>query len=648
MRGRVFKAVCAIMALAVLLSGCSFIGAKNKLSVTGTKLAGQVTGVNDKTVTMKLGFITESAAEETADAATATDTTQTAQPADASASPAPTQGVSAEAPSVNDESDAIKAQQQPQAGESPAPTDNAASEGADTGDASDTADAPEAVKGVDANVATFTLGNTVAAVEIKDTSVLFKADGKTAAAITDITEGSVLEITFDAKSVITRIVIRDIPRLITSEGVNYLAANEYDSDTEVSSQTIQSTAVDETAVIVDNGAEVGFDSVTLDRSSDASTGGDASADYGVGAALLTSNGKSYIRKSTINTDAAGATGIFAYGSGKIYAADTTISTKQDASAGLSAAAGGKLYGFDMTAETSGAYAPAINGGKGGGKLILDGGLFTTNGTDSPAVSSSANVAVNGATLTANASGAARVSGANALYIFDSALSGAMAADDKNSTAWTVCVYGGTASASDGRGAFKMVGGSIKTTGAGLIYTTNTQSDILLSGVDLGEVKDSAFLLRCTGNSGFGENGKNGAQCVFTASAQEMSGDIIWDSISTLDFYMADGSKLTGAVKNDETYAGDKKGGGHCDMYIGDDSTWVVTGDSKLTNLYSEGKIVDKDGKTVTIKDSDGKRLVRGASEYTVTVENYKSSADLAGALAVPQWKDYQVTRPTGM
>ena len=94
--------------------------------------------------------------------------------------------------------------------------------------------------------------------------------------------------------------------------------------------------------------------------------------------------------------------------------------------------------------------------------------------------------------------------------------------------------------------------------------------------------------------------------------------------------------------------GDRKGGGHGEMYIGDDSTWVVTGDSKLTNLYSEGKIVDKDGKTVTIKDSDGKRLVRGASEYTVTVENYKSSADLAGALAVPQWKDYQVTRPTGM
>jgi hypothetical protein len=42
---------------------------------------------------------------------------------------------------------------------------------------------------------------------------------------------------------------------------------------------------------------------------------------------------------------------------------------------------------------------------------------------------------------------------------------------------------------------------------------------------------------------------------FTAIDQVMKGDVIWDSISKLDFYMTDGSTLTGAVKDDETYAG---------------------------------------------------------------------------------------------
>ena len=60
------------------------------------------------------------------------------------------------------------------------------------------------------------------------------------------------------------------------------------------------------------------------------------------------------------------------------------------------------------------------------------------------------------------------------------------------------------------------------------------------------------------------------------------------------------------------------------------------------------KIVDADGKTVTIKDADGKRLVRGTSKFVVTVDSYMDSVDLSGALSVPKWADYQVTRPSGM
>lgn len=111
-----------------------------------------------------------------------------------------------------------------------------------------------------------------------------------------------------------------------------------------------------------------------------------------------------------------------------------------------------------------------------------------------------------------------------------------------------------------------------------------ESTFLLSGVDITYADDSEFFLRCTGNEnrrGWGSVGSNGADCLFTAKEQEMQGDVIWDSVSDLDFYMTDGSTLTGAVVDDESCAGEG-GDGVCNFYISDDSTWVVTGDSTLT------------------------------------------------------------------
>ena len=649
MRGRAIKAFCAVLSLTVLLSGCTLMGKKNKLSISGTTIAGQVTGIHDKTVTLRLGFITESQSTSDANTDTTAEPTESpkaTEPADASASPEPTASNTAVPPTVKSQPNAATTQK-PTETQNPETTDNAAV-GSTKEDGNTAGEDDSSEKGVTANVATFTLGNTVAALEINDESIFYKEDG-TAAALSDLAEGSILEMKLDAKGVLTKVVIRSIPRLITSQGVKYLVANEYSADAELASETLPSTAKDENAVIIDNGAEVGFDTVTISRASTDSAGGAAAVNYGVGAALLTSEGKSYIRKGTINTDANGAAGIFTYGGGKSYAADTAVTTKQDASAGLSVAGGGKLSVFDMTVNTSGASAPAMASGLEGGKLVADGGLYTTNGTNSPAVSSTADFAVKGATLTANASGAASVEGENSLYIFDSALTGGMAAGEKGAPAWTVLVYqSGSGAAADARGTFKMVGGTLESKNGGLIYTTNTRSDILLSGVDITAAKNSDFLLRCTGNTGWGKAGENGAECTFTGSAQKMTGDVIWDSISTLDFYLTNGSTLTGAVKDDETAAGNKKGGGHCSMYISEDSTWVVTGDSTLTNLYCVGKIVDTDGNTVTIKNADGKRLVKGKSEFTITVESHETSADLSGALSVPQWKDYQVTRPNGM
>ena len=189
-----------------------------------------------------------------------------------------------------------------------------------------------------------------------------------------------------------------------SQGVDsYDAANTYDSDTEVSDTSLESTGTDENAALVSSGANVTFNNVDITRNSSDSTGGDNSSFYGVGAALLATEGNAYVKGGTVTTDAAGGAGLFAYGDGTVYAADTTIKTTQDTSGGIHAAGGGKFYAWDLNVETDGESAAAIRSDRGGGTMVVDGGTYTSNGEGSPAVYCTADIAVKDATLTANGS-----------------------------------------------------------------------------------------------------------------------------------------------------------------------------------------------------------------------------------------------------
>ena len=125
--------------------------------------------------------------------------------------------------------------------------------------------------------------------------------------------------------------------------------------------------------------------------------------------------------------------------------------------------------------------------------------------------------------------------------------------------------------------------------------------------------------------------------------ENMQGKVIYDSISELDFYMKDQSELKGAFVDDESYAGNG-GDGYCNVYISSDSKWIVTGDSTVTALYSEGTIVDDEGKTVSIVGKDGTKYVSGDSTYTITVEKYETSADFSNASECSSWSDYEVEK----
>ena len=467
--------------------------------------------------------------------------------------------------------------------------------------------------------------------------------------LSDIQEGDIVSITLDEDGNAASITVMSMEMSGQSQGVDsYTAVNEYTEDTTVSGETLESTGTDENAALISSGASVTLDNDTITRTSDSSTGGDNSSFYGVGAAVLATDGTAYVKDGSVTTDAAGGAGLFAYGDGTVYASGTTVKTTQDTSGGVHVAGGGTLYGWNLDVETNGESSAAIRSDRGGGTMVIDGGNYVSNGVGSQAIYSTADIAVSNASLTANGSEAVCIEGLNSIYLYDCDLTGNMSDLDQNDNTWTVILYQSMSGDSEvGNSTFQMDGGSLTSENGGVFYTTNTESTITLSNVDINYNDDNEFFLQCTGNTnqrGWGQSGANGADCHFTGISQDMQGNVIWDSISDLDFYLTEGSSLTGAVVDDETYAGEG-GDGYCNVYVSSDSTWTVTGDSTVSSLENEGTIVDSEGKTVTIQGTDGTVYVQGDSEYTITTGSYSDSVDLSGATSIQDQSAYTVEKP---
>ena len=426
-----------------------------------------------------------------------------------------------------------------------------------------------------------------------------------------------------------------------SQPESYDAVSRYDTDAEIAGEQISSTGTDENAVLVEGGT-VTLTDVSVVRTSADSTGGDSASFYGVGAAVLVTDGEVNITGGEITTDAKGGAGVFAYGEGTAVVSDTTIATASDTSGGIHVAGGGTLYANNLSVVTQGESSAAIRSDRGSGTMVVDGGDYTSHGSGSPAVYVTADIAIRDADLTATGSEALCLEGLNTVRLYDCVLQGNMPDQEQNDNTWTVILYQSmSGDAQVGEGRFEMVGGTLVSGNGGLFYTTNTESEFVLSGVTIEQAEDCEYFLRCTGNAnrrGWGESGANGADCSFTAISQQMTGDILWDSISALDLYVTGGSVLSGAVLDDESCAADG-GDGYCALYIDRDSRWIVTGDSVLTSLACEGRITDAAGHAVTILAEDGSVIVQGESEYTVTVHDYADSCDLSGAGSAGAWTD---------
>lgn len=466
----------------------------------------------------------------------------------------------------------------------------------------------------------------------------------------DIQKGDIVSVTFDKNEKVTKVTVltEQQAQQGSNSSVSYSAVKEIKSDEALEKETITSTQQDENAVLVSGNANVTLNEMTIQRNSDAQSSAENASFYGTSAAVLGTKGKLYVKDSQITTDAQGGAGVFSYGDGEVYVANTKIQTTQGASGGIHVAGGGTLYAWDLQVETQGQSSAAIRSDRGGGTLVVDQGTYTSNGVGSPAIYSTADISVHDAALRATGSEAICIEGKNSVSLYDTDLSGNMADDEQNDVTWNVILYQSMSGDSEeGNAVFNMDQGTLTAQNGGMFYTTNTESTFTLHDVDIQYAQENDFFLRCTGNAnqrGWGQAGQNGADCTFTAIEQEMQGNIIWDSISTLDLYMTENSHWTGAFIKDDTYA-NQGSGGSAKLVIEKGSTWTVTENSIVTELCNEGDIVDAQGKTVTIQSEQGEVFVKGDSEITITVESYSEKADLSEANSIPSWKSVQQEKP---
>lgn len=364
---------------------------------------------------------------------------------------------------------------------------------------------------------------------------------------------------------------------------NGTSANSVEDNAALSDTSFTSGGDDENALRADN-VTATLNNVTITKTGSSSNTENCDF-YGMNAAFLAENGANItITGGEVTTDAVNGNGIFSYGSGTVVnVSGTKIRTSQRNSGGIQTTGGGVMNAENLDIETSGNSSAAIRSDRGGGTVTVNGGKYTTNGTGSPAIYSTADITVSDAELTANNSEGVVVEGKNSVKLENCTVSGKMQGtyNDDSENIHCIMIYQSMSGDADvGEAYFEANGGEITSLAGDMFYVTNTSCEIKLSDVKFN--MDDGVFLRAVGNTssrGWGKQGENGADVKMSLASQSVSGDIVVDDISTLDLTLSS-SDITGAINSDNS-------SGNIVLTLDGSSIITLTGDSYVTEFNGD-------------------------------------------------------------
>lgn len=379
------------------------------------------------------------------------------------------------------------------------------------------------------------------------------------------------------------------PTQMNNSSTSYSASKEITTDEDISEGKYESTKADENVILATGNIKSTLSNLIINKTGD-SSGGDNTSFYGTNSAILAKNGANLtIKNLTIKTSATGANGVFSYGGSAttnnssgdgttVNISNSKITTTKDNSGGIMTTGGGVMNATNLTINTAGTSSAAIRSDRGGGKVTVNKGTYTTTGKGSPAVYSTADITVKNATLVSKASEGLVIEGKNKITLENVKLTDTNNTLNGQSTTYkNIFIYQSmSGDAANGTAEFSSKNSTIVTNKGDTLYVTNTKAIIILENNKITNNDTTGNFIRIKKDS-WGNSGSNGGDVTLKLINQKATGNVVVDSISTLTMNLTKESYYEGTI-NSNNEAKEIK------LVLDKNSKIKLTGDSYISEL----------------------------------------------------------------
>ena len=378
------------------------------------------------------------------------------------------------------------------------------------------------------------------------------------------------------------------PGMNSNSNVSYSAVKKITSDEDIDSGEYKSSKTDENVILVSGNVKSTLSNITVNKTGD-SNGGDNTSFYGTNSAIIAKDGANLtIKNATITTNATGANGVFSYGGSAttnnstsdnttINISDSKITTKKYNSGGIMTTGGGIMNATSLTINTAGTSSAAIRSDRGGGTVTVNKGTYKTTGKGSPAIYSTADITVKNAKLISLASEGVVIEGKNSVTLDNVNLIDTNNTLNGQSTTYkNIFLYQSmSGDAADGEAVFTSKNSTIATNKGDSFYVTNTTATINLENNKITNIDSEGNFLRIQKDS-WGNSGSNGGTVKLNLTNQNVNGNIVVDSISTLTMSLKNNSSFKGTINNSNE--------GNVVLVLDKTSSITLTGDTYVKSL----------------------------------------------------------------
>ena len=326
---------------------------------------------------------------------------------------------------------------------------------------------------------------------------------------------------------------------------------------------------DTSIIQVSNQATYTGEDLNLTKESGETTDKESSIYYGLNSAVIVKDGSSIeLIDSDITTNVSYSSAFFLTGlNGTAKLDNINISTNKEYSSGLVSSDYGSITALDLDITTKGDNSTSLKSITSNSEINIEDSYLYTEGLYSPLIYSSGKINLTNTDGTALNSNIATIEGSNSITITDSKLTTEHITNNDNPAG--IYIYNEQSKSTDNYESIPM------------FYVTNIKATINITDTELDYSNN--ILLKVVGNDTYGDIGNNGGEVTFTATDQELKGNIEIDDISKVRFNL-NNSHYEGQINgNDSSKA--------VDITFDKTSTWTLTGDSYINTLtIQNGKI----------------------------------------------------------